>query len=190
MQTKARAWILTSVVAVTGAYIIGVNEPVRAQEVTYNIENAYLTSGNEVTGSIDYDNGEIVGGTLTIDDALYVGDDATGGLDINKTNSPDQIFFFTPQIAGSRYFEITLDEDLTGAEGQTVEIVNSESGYVAEDGYDIPLESGGDVTDVVASTPEPSSTMGTVLAVTFGLVLRGKRRKLSTREKERIAHER
>jgi len=69
MQTNWKVWILSIVAAVGGANIIGVNEPVRAQEVTYTIGSAQLSSGWDVTGgSIEYSNGGIEGGSLSMED--------------------------------------------------------------------------------------------------------------------------
>jgi len=58
MLTNWRVWILTTVAAVGGAYILGVTAPVRAEVVTYTQENAELTYGDAVTGCNEFESSE------------------------------------------------------------------------------------------------------------------------------------
>jgi len=184
MLNKWRGWLLMSVVAVCGANIIGVYEPVRAQEVTYSLENTELANPtSEVTGSIEYNNGYIEG-------SLYA--DVNGSeeeFSLGLENATTQPLILDGN--GGDYLQLDLNQFLNGQQGQTVQIVSNDS-YLDYNSNELldNFEGGGQLTAEVASTPEPTSSIATVIAVTFGLVVSGKRRKLSAREKMRTAHER
>jgi len=176
--TNWRVWILTTVAAVGGAYILGVTEPVRAATlVTYTLD-AELAGGDDVTGSIDFDvaNQEITGADLTV----------------SNSGSPVDVYSHVElYYSTASSFEVTDDQgylsqfylasDLTGAAGEDVAIV-PDSGFVevGQYGVDEEVVQGG-VTDGSAgpsSVPEPSSIMATVTAVTLGVGLRRMKRKV------------
>jgi len=191
MLTNWRVWILTSVAAVGGAYIIGVSEPVRAQQVTYTIDNLVLANDAAIVvqnGSIEYSNGAIDGGSLVLR-SLRTGEGIVFDFSSSENNSEVN---FASSPDGQDGLSIYLAGDLTGSAGQEVGILTTSDWMVgnSQGFYDYYFEEGGEVTDAVASTPEPTSSMATIIAVTFGLVVSGKRRKLSAREKKRTGYER
>jgi len=192
MLTNWRVWILTSVAALGGAYIIGVSEPVRADsDVTYTLENVEIQGGYDLTGTIVYDttDGDISSANVEL---------TSGGGDLESSYllAPDpsdsdgiQIF----ELNSGNFGIIQFANPLTGLVNDTVDIdTAANASYVPyQNGNLNVLE--GDVTDAppeTISTPEPTSSIATVIAVTFGLVVSGKRRKLSAREKKHKAHER
>jgi hypothetical protein len=191
MLTNWRVWILTSVAALGGAYIIGVSEPVRADsDVTYTLENVEIQGGYDLTGTIVYDttDGDISSANVEL---------TSGGGDLESFSL---LYEFTADDyrgitikSGQNYGDIEFAKPLTGLVNDTVDIdTAANASYVPyQNGNLNVLE--GDVTDAppeTISTPEPTSSIATVIAVTFGLVVSGKRRKLSAREKKRTGYER
>jgi len=164
------------VAAVGGAYILGVTAPVRAASVvTYTLENAELAGGDDVTGSIDFEvaNEEITGANLIVSyngSPVDVYDQVYGG---------DATLVYVEDGFGDTS-QIQFASDLTGAAGEDVAIATySGIFYVPGIGVDYFVQ--GSVTDGSAgpsSVPEPSSIMATVTAVTLGVVLRAKKRKV------------
>jgi len=180
--TKWRVWILTTVAAVGGAYILGVTAPVRAASVvTYTLENAELIGGDDVTGSIDYDveDEEILGADLTIS--------STSGSEVEVIDTVIDADRSSVSFSGSGGISfLAVASDLTGAAGQEVAIDTEES-YISEPGYTVAFVQGS-VTDGSAgpsSVPEPSSIMATVTAVTLGVVLRRMKRGAALLERQR-----
>jgi hypothetical protein len=189
MLTNWRVWILTSVAAVGGAYIIGVSEPVRADsDVTYTLENVEIQGGYDLTGTIVYDttDGDISSANVEL---------TSGGGDLESFSLLDE---YTNDsgitiISGQNYGYITFAKPLTGLVNDTVYIDTAANASFVPYQYGNLNVSEGDVTDAppeTISTPEPTSSIATVIAVTFGLVVSGKRRKLSAREKKRTGYER
>jgi len=187
MLTNWRVWNLTTVAAVGGAIIIGVTAPVRAAEVTYTLENAELTNDDAVTGSLFFDTSDnkITQASISVSSNGTVID----SYGINPNDTP--VSYEVGLTDGSAFTSyIDLATQLTGAGGQTVQILTNEGLIVlppngSQTGYDDYYFQQGSVTDVSAgpssvpgSVPEPSSIMATVTAVTLGVVLRRKKRKV------------
>jgi len=177
MRSKWEVQLLTTVVAVC-AVLYGYVAPVRAAQVTYNIENAELANGWAVTGSIDFDNveGILDGGSVNVNEGggddevfdIYSDGVAYGVALLNQSKT--QSLVITTGIGSSPY-------NLTGTPGEEEPINAPESylylGYSADT---IAFDSGY-VTDG-PSVPEPSSIMATVTAVTLGVGLRRMKRKV------------
>jgi len=183
--TNWRVWILTTVAAVGGAYVLGVTAPVRAASVvTYTLENAELADGDDVTGSIYFDvaNDEITGANLNLVNPSD-GDVLDEYTEYDPGDATAHSFSVVPQTGGY-VTEITLINDLTGGIGDA-EYLNNGSEVFVPIGGDEYINPGASVnvgsagpSSVPGSVPEPSSIMATVTAVTLGVVLRRKKRKV------------
>jgi len=178
MLNNWRVRILTAVVAVGGAYIIGVPLPARAAEVTYNLVSVESAGGVEVTGYFVYDGSN---DTYLSGEATAVKN--TGQVDYLAVDVPpgtDCCVYYGSQGTDIDEIDLTFDTDVTGTPGQVLTLQASYviyypgagSPYSARD----PIVQG----EVVAapSVPESSSILATVTAVTIGVVLRGKKRKI------------
>jgi len=176
--TKWREWILTTVAAVGGAYILGVTAPVRAASVvTYTLENVQLQNGDDVTGSLTLSLGTqdyISAVNLTVSDAGSTVDEYTSVIASNAGTYIGVGDIYNDSAS------ILLVSDLTGAAGEDVAFATPTSElYLPDYGVDHLLQ--GSVSDGSAgpsSVPEPSSIMATVTAVTLGVVLRRMKRKV------------
>jgi len=167
------------VAAVGGASILGMTAPVRAASVvTYTLENAELADGDDVTGSIYFDvaNDVITGANLTVESNNVPVDFFSA---LAGTGSATSVVLEDQQGYNA---EIALTTALTGDVGEDVPLVT----YNNNDSLTIPGEgevefAQGSVSDGSAgpsSVPEPSSILATVTAVTLGVVLRAKKRKV------------
>jgi len=169
------------VAAVGGAFFLGVTAPVRAASVvTYTLENAELADGDDVTGSLSFDlaNDEITGADFYVENQSGVLDEDTQ-YDTGAANA-----FFVESEANQTVSGITLMHDLSGAPGESVQLVTGGSSaseiYDPNSGEDEKFEKGS-VSDGSAgpsSVPEPSSILATVTAVTLGVGLRRMKRKV------------
>jgi len=176
MLNTWRVRILTAVVAVGGAYIIGVPLPARAAEVTYNLVSVESAGGVEVTGYFVYDGSN---DTYLSGEATAV--ENTGQVEYLAVNVPpgtDCCVYYSSQGTDINEIALSFDTDVTGTPGQVLTLQASYVIYYPGGPYSArdPIVQG----EVVAapSVPESSSILATVTAVTIGVVLRGKKRKI------------
>jgi len=174
--------ILTTVVAV-GAALYGVQAPVRAAQVTYNIENAALENGWSVTGSLDFDGTELDGGSVSVIDGIgqiqAILDSA-----VNSYDSPYGVEL--ENQTGTSYVYIEIEDsggviDLTGAAGEVEPIAENGDAYLYYHVSTSPRYTNfvsGSVVSEAPSVPEPSSILETVTAVMLGVGLRRMKRKV------------
>jgi len=176
MRSKWEVQLLTTVVAVC-AVLYGVQAPVRAAQVTYNLENAELANGWAVTGSIDFDTvaGKLDGGSVSV----YEGG---GDVELFDVDSEDGASFEDlTNTTGTQIIQLVVGNpsiyDLTGTPGEEAPLNTSNSLLSIKSTSAVYRFGTGSVSDG-PSVPEPSSIMATVTAVTLGVVLRRKKRKV------------
>jgi len=177
MRSKWEVQLLTTVVAVC-AVLYGNVAPVRAAQVTYNIENAELANGWAVTGSIDFDNveGQLVGGSVNVNE---------GGGDEEVFDMLSYGFAYAVALSNQSETQIMVIDtgigddivSLTGSPGEEEPINTEHSSVIVGTTGDQYAFDSGYVTDG-PSVPEPSSIMATVTAVTLGVGLRRMKRKV------------
>jgi hypothetical protein len=175
MRSKWEVQLITTVVAVS-AVLYGYVAPVRAAQVTYNLENAELANGWSVTGSIEYEpsGGIIDGGSVSVieggGEAVVIDNYEGPGKPyevILEDNDDSLVMQLETGTEGGVY-------PLTGNAGESAPIIVYS--YIGT-GDGIVLFVSGYVTDG-PSVPEPSSIMATVTAVTIGVGLRRMKRKV------------
>jgi hypothetical protein len=166
-------WIQISVAALIPASILfGQPGLVRAASVTYNLDNVTSSIG-DITGSFEFDpsNDSFDGGSVTVTDTSDANDDFTVQLDQLNSNTSYVQF----GDSGEKEVFLALDNSLESSPvTDTIKTTNDSGLYDNGGVYNV---TGGEVVEA-ASVPEPSSILATVTAVTLGVVLRWKKRKI------------
>jgi len=145
---------------------------VRAASVTYNLDNVTSSIG-DITGSFEFDpsNRSFDGGSVTVTSAS--GSTVFSNVQLDQSDSNTHYVQFGD--TGVMEVYLALDNSLESSPvTDTIETTNDSGLSYQGTVYNV---TGGEVVEA-ASVPEPSSILATVTAVTLGVVLRWKKRKI------------
>jgi len=166
-------WIQISVAALIPASILfGQPGQVRAAVVTYNLDDVTSSLG-DITGSFEFDttSDSFDGGSVTVTNAS--GGSVFSNVQLDQSESDRNYVQFGN--SGQMEVYLALDNNIGSSTVTDGIITTNDSGlYYGGNVYDV---TGGEVVQA-ASVPEPSSILATVTAVTLGVVLRWKKRKI------------
>jgi len=171
-----REGIQRSLAAVVVVIILGIQTPADAFLLSYAV-NGDLENGDVVNGTFGWD--QDASGELYIED----GDTIVYTLYLNGVpgGADNDVFFTDYTPPDNTQLQIVIEGQWEYTSGTRTIIPQSSFLLVFDEStnsYDAVYFANGTVTAGISEVPEPSSIMATVTAVTLGVVLRWKKRKI------------